>query len=180
MGRDKASLPFGGESMLSRAVRIARLASDDVLLVGPMTAEASQARDLVDPGQGPLVALAMALRSARESHVLLLACDMPLVVPAMPRHLRALAGDSDACVPRVGGIAVPTCAIYRRDIADVADALVARGGRSLRALLEVIRVRWVEEEELRAVDPDLASFIDCDTPEDYARALKFARHEGAE
>ena len=162
MGRDKASLPFGGESMLSRAVRIARLASDDVLLVGPMTAEASQARDLVDPGQGPLVALAMALRSARESHVLLLACDMPLVVPAMPRHLRALAGDSDACV------------------ADVADALVARGGRSLRALLEVIRVRWVEEEELRAVDPDLASFIDCDTPEDYARALKFARHEGAE
>jgi molybdopterin-guanine dinucleotide biosynthesis protein A len=77
-------------------------------------------------------------------------------------------------VPRVAGVAVPTCAVYRRDVIGVAEPLVARGARSLRALIDVVSVRWVEERELRTVDPDLISFIDCDTPEDYARALALA------
>ena len=171
MGRDKAGLPFGGESMLARAVHAVSQVSDDVMVVGPLAATAAaHARHISDPGEGPLVALTTALRSAREGRVLLLACDMPLVTPALLGHLRTLAGDSDACVPRVGGVAVPTCAIYRRDIVDVAETLVSRGARSLRALLETVRVRWVDESELRAADPDLHSFIDCDTPEAYARA----------
>ena len=175
MGREKAALPFGGESMLARVARAARTVSDDVILVGQaVLPDAGPHRWLVDAGEGPLVALTTALRSAREGEVLLLACDMPLVTSTLLTHLRALAGDADACVPRIGGIAVPTCAIYRRDVSDVAEALVGRGARSLRALLEVISVRWVEEPELRTVDPDLVSFIDCDTPEDYARALAIA------
>jgi molybdopterin-guanine dinucleotide biosynthesis protein A len=175
MGRDKAGLPFGGESMLARAVHTVSEVSDDVMVVGPSAvAAAGQPRHVSDPGEGPLVALTMALRSAREGKVLLLACDMPLVTPALLRHLQALAGEADACVPRVEGIAVPTCAIYRRDVVEVAGPLVARGERALRALLEGLSVRWVEESELRTADPDLASFIDCDTPEDYARALAIA------
>jgi molybdopterin-guanine dinucleotide biosynthesis protein A len=175
MGRDKAALPFGGESMLARAVRTASAVSEDVMVVGlSRMAEVAPARHLSDPGDGPLVALTTALRSAREGEVLLLACDMPLVTPALLRQLHALAGQAEACVPRVDGIAVPTCAIYRRDVVEVAEALVARGERALRSLLDRLSVRWVEESELRTADPDLASFIDCDTPEDYARALAIA------
>ena len=175
MGRDKAALPFGGESMVARAVHIASQVSADVMVVGPsVVAEAGHARHIADPGDGPLVAVTTALRSAREEAVLLLACDMPLVTPALLRLLHALAGDADACVPRVDGIAVPTCAVYRREVVAIAGPLVARGARALRALLEGLSVRWVEESELRTVDPDLVSFIDCDTPEDYARALAIA------
>jgi molybdopterin-guanine dinucleotide biosynthesis protein A len=174
MGRDKAALPFGGESLLARAVHAVSQVSDDVMVVGPLAVAAGGARHTPDPGEGPLVALTTALRSAREGHVLLLACDMPLVTPALLRQLHALAGEADACVPRVDGIPVPTCAIYRRDVIEVADPLVARGERALRALLERLSVRWVEESELRTADPDLVSFIDCDTPEDYARALAIA------
>ena len=175
MGRDKATLPFGDESMLARAVRIAGEVSDDVIVVCPRQLPVpSQVRAIADPGEGPLVALTAALRSARAGQVLLLACDMPLVTRPMLRHLQALAGERDACVPRIGGIAVPTCAVYRREVVELAEPLVARGARALRALLEMLSVRWVEESELRAVDPDLVSFIDCDTPEDYARALGIA------
>lgn len=175
MGCDKAALPFGGESLLARAVHIASQVSDDVMVVGSsVVAEARHARHIADPGDGPLVALTTALRSAREAEVLLIACDMPLVTPALLRHLNALAGGADACVPRVDGIAVPTCAVYRREVVEVAGPLVARGARALRALLERLSVRWVEESELRTVDPDLVSFIDCDTPDDYARALAIA------
>lgn len=175
MGRDKAALPFGGESMLARVTRAARLVSDDVILVGGDALPfAGPHRWLADSGDGPLVALTTALRSAREGDVLLLACDMPLVTPALLRLLHALAGDADACVPRVDGIAVPTCAVYRREVVAIAGPLVARGARALRELLEGLSVRWVEESELRTVDPDLVSFIDCDTPEDYARALAIA------
>jgi molybdopterin-guanine dinucleotide biosynthesis protein A len=175
MGRDKARLPFGDESMLARVAARASLVSDDVILVGRSALPAAgQHRCLADPGEGPLVALASALQTARQTHVLLLACDMPLVSPELLRHLGTVAGDADACVPRVAGVAVPTCAVYRRDVIGVAEPLVARGARSLRALIDVVSVRWVEERELRTVDPDLISFIDCDTPGDYARALALA------
>lgn len=175
MGRDKAAMPFGGQSMLARAVTTAHQVSGDVMVVAPSSvAVAAPARYIADPGEGPLVALTVALRSAQAGAVLLLACDMPLVTPALLRRLHALVGEADACVPRLDGIAVPTCAVYRRDVGEVAETLVGRGARSLRALLEVMSVQWVEERELRPVDPDLASFIDCDTPEDYARALGIA------
>lgn len=175
MGRDKAMLPFGSESMAARVVRLARLVGGPVTVVGPSTlTDAGGDGLLADPGEGPLVALATVLRSTPHKRVLLLACDMPLVKPGVLRHLTGVAGESDACVPRVGGLAVPTCAVYRREVAGIADALVARGARSLRALLEVLAVRWVEERELRSVDPDLVSFMDCDTPEEYARALAIA------
>ncbi len=44
--------------------------------------------------------------------------------------------------------------------------------RRLVDLIEQLRVRRVEEHFLWQFDPELRSFIDVDTPEDYQRALR--------
>jgi molybdopterin-guanine dinucleotide biosynthesis protein A len=99
---------------------------------------------------------------------------MPLLRPALVRRLLDLAAGHDACVPVVDGFPVPTCAVYRSEHAATAQALVAQGGLGPRALLDRIDTRYVEAGELREADPDLASFLDCNTPERYAAALRDA------
>ena len=175
MGRDKATLPFGTETSAGRVLRLVREVTTDIVLVGRGDPGAlTDCRVIGDPGKGPLVALAIGLGATSAHRTLVVACDMPLVRPALLTHLVERIGEYDACVPRIEAVAVPTCAVYARGVDAVARSLVAAGERSLRALLERVSVRWVEESELREIDPDLGSFIDCDTPQDYARALRVA------
>jgi molybdopterin-guanine dinucleotide biosynthesis protein A len=49
--------------------------------------------------------------------------------------------------------------------------LLSRGERSLQSLLAECDVRWVAAEEFRDVDPDLDSLVNCNTVDEYQRAL---------
>jgi len=50
--------------------------------------------------------------------------------------------------------------------------LGSSGQHSLHALLDRLRVCYVDEAQLLAADPHLRSFFDLDTPEDVAAAQK--------
>jgi len=178
MGRDKATLPFGGEVLAARVRRVLREVTPDVRLV----ARHGQALPLDGPivrdpaeGMGPLAAVALGLAAAPDALVVVVACDLPLLRADVVRHLVALAEGHEAVVPDIGGQPVPDCAVYdARVAAGVAAALVAGGERRLRALAARLRTRSVDEAALRAIDPALDSLRDCDTPEAYAAALAAA------
>ena len=177
MGRDKATLPFGPETLLMRVVRLAQTVVSDVVVVGATSQPMPMGVRVVDdpvPGLGPLAALAVGLRTVGAGHALLLACDLPLLEPTLLRRLQDLAGDADACVPRLDGMPMPTCAVYATRALPRAEALLAGGTRSLRALLAILSVRWVNADDLRDLDPELLSFLDCDTPAQYHAALSRA------
>lgn len=174
MGRDKASLPFGGESLLSRVVRLVAPAVDDIVLSAAegqqISAELPVVRDR-DAYAGPVPALIEAWPRVRHEVVLVLAVDTPLLQPAVIELLKGLWAPADeAVVPRVAGRAMPVCALYRRTAA-LAAARRLPAGASLHALLEGLAVHWVDEAALRHVDPDLLTFLPCNTNEDYGRAL---------
>lgn len=177
MGRDKASLPFGGDTLLARVVEILRGVVPDVVLVAREGQAVPDGVAVVrDPaeGLGPLAAIAAGLASLRTDRAFVAPCDAPLLAPALVRLLLEEAGTSLACVPRIEGRAMPVCAVYRREVAAVASALVTGGERRARALLGHVETRYVDETALRAVDPTLASFLDCDTREAYEAALEAA------
>jgi molybdopterin-guanine dinucleotide biosynthesis protein A len=48
------------------------------------------------------------------------------------------------------------------------------GEKRLRLIAERLNVRTIDEPALRAIDPDLRSFLNVNTAEDYARALRLA------
>jgi molybdopterin-guanine dinucleotide biosynthesis protein A len=177
MGRDKAALPFGPETLLARVVRLVQTVADDVVVVGHTAQSMPDAVRVVrDPteGLGPLAGLATGLATVRGERALLLACDMPLLAPALLRRLLALAGEADACVPLLDDVPMTTCAVYTTRALPRAQAYLAGGTRSLKVLLEGASVRWVTADDLRDADPDLLSFWDCDTPERYETALTLA------
>lgn len=181
MSSDKALLPFGNETLLGRVVRIAQTVVADVVIVAAPGQDVEAAgRVLRDPvgGEGPLAGLVTGLGAVHGERTLLLACDMPLLVPALLQRLFDLAGDADACVPVVDGVPMATCAVYATRVAPIAARRLAAGQRALRGLLDELDVRWVSAADLADVDPELVSFRDCDTPEAYADALERAGAEG--
>lgn len=182
MGRDKAALPFGSDTLLTRAVRAVLAVTGDVVVVGDTLQEMAEgvrvARDQVS-GLGPLGGLATGLASVKAARALLVACDMPLLVPALLQRLLDLAGDADACVPLVNDMAMTTCAVYATRVLPRVQAQLATDVRSLRAMISGLSVRWVTADQVRDVDPELLSFWDCDTPERYAAALRRAGLAGA-
>jgi molybdopterin-guanine dinucleotide biosynthesis protein A len=178
MGRDKASLPFGSETLLQRVVRLVRTVADEVVLAaGAGQAVPAGLTVVRDPreGLGPLPALLGASSAIDAEYVFLVACDTPLLQPALIRLLLDRAQGWDACVPVVSGVLMTTCAVYRPSaVRAAAEPLLSEGRSSLRALLGGLQTRYLDEPTLRQADPHLLSFIPCNTPEEYRKALALA------
>jgi len=176
MGRDKATLPFAGEALVARVSRLVSQAVDEVVWVArpgqdlPATT-ATVVRD-AEEGLGPLSALAAGLRAVSGDLVFVTACDTPLLRPAVAARLFDLAGAHDACVPVLGGVAMTLCAVYRRTVADEAERLVAARQLAVRGLLDRVNVKRVDAAAFRDIDPQLDSFLSCDTPAQVADALR--------
>jgi molybdopterin-guanine dinucleotide biosynthesis protein A len=183
MGSDKAALPFGDETLLERVVRLLAPEVDEVWLVAREGQSVPQLRDAGRPirvardsaeGLGPLAGVVAGLRAIASERAFVTACDSPLLQPRLVRHLSELARDHRAVVPHVDGHLAPTTAVYSKSLLPAAEALLARGELRPRLLVNEPGVRVIAEQELREVDPELLSFQDCDTPEDYRKLLERA------
>lgn len=178
MGRDKASLPFGTETMLERVVRLVRSEVDTVIVAGRAGQAVPGGVTLVadeEAGRGPLAALSDALESVDTALAFVVACDMPLLKPAVVRKLITLVGDANAVAPSIDGHLMTTCAVVKTAAArQTAAECAASGERSLRAFLRRLDPRIVPGKDLRDVDAGMLSFIACNTPADYRRALVLA------
>jgi len=122
---------------------------------------------------GPLSGLAVGLRAiaGRVDAVFVTGCDVPLLAPAFVERLFELLGDSDAVAPTGADGVHPLEAVYRTSVLDRVDSLLAAGERRPRVLLAALDAYEVNVEDLRQVDPQLASLQNVNTPENYAAAL---------
>lgn len=177
MGTDKALLSLGGETLLTRTVRVVSEVTDDVLVIGRAEGDdASSARYLADdfPNSGPLGGILTGLHRARYPYASVAACDLPFLNADVLRLLLEVAEGYDAAVPHLDGRAHPTLAVYSRSCIGPIERQVARGDLALSNLLAELRVEWLDEEEIRRVDPVFRSFRNVNTPRDWQEAQREA------
>jgi molybdopterin-guanine dinucleotide biosynthesis protein A len=176
MGGDKCWLPLGGMTLLERVIGRVALICRPVIVVARVASDYPDCgvRVVGDqwPGAGPLGGLQTGLLAAETARAAVVACDLPFLEPALLEGLIGLGLEWDMVVPVVSGRAEPLCAVYGRDVAQTADLMLRRGERSVHRLLAqpALRTRRVDEEELRRWDPELRSFLNINTPDDYGRA----------
>lgn len=169
MGRDKAWLPVGDETMLQRVVRIVGEAVDEARVVAAegqhLPALPTGVRVLRDPQpeQGPLLGLATALNDG-PTRAYVSSCDLPHLTAGFITRVFAGLGDAEACVPVAGGRRHPLAAAYRGDILPIVHELLQAGERRLSALLDRLTV---SELTLCEGDPDAACLTNVNTPDDY-------------
>jgi molybdopterin-guanine dinucleotide biosynthesis protein A len=177
MGRDKWSLPFGGETLLERTVRIVREVVPEVWVVARegqgVRGRFQVARDPAE-GKGPLAGIAAGLGAMQAERAFVTSCDVPFLAPALVRRLLDLSRGHAAAVPFVGGYHMTTAAVYSKEALPAARRLLAEGRLRPFFLVEELKARIVTAEELRDADPSLASFRNCNTPEEYRAALRDA------
>jgi len=165
MGRDKATLQIPGSAGGSSATTMVEYV---VGIVGqrcePVFVMAAQGQPLPAleavhvmrdelSGLGPLPATARGLRAAAEAGAriaFVCAVDMPFLTVELIEDLarRALETNAEVVLPWDGKDHF-LAAVYRTDLADRADALVAAGERKMRALVDVSDTQRIVISESR-------------------------------
>jgi molybdopterin-guanine dinucleotide biosynthesis protein A len=182
MGRPKAWLPFAGELMLPRVVRLLGEAVRPIVVVAApeqevplLPSEVVIVRD-EEKGRGPLQGLAAGLAALRglADAAYLSSCDVPFLQPAFVSRLIEMLGDHAVCVPRVGDHHHPLAAVYRLEVTEAVTYLLAENRLRPFFLFEAVPTRVVEAAELTDVDPTFQTLRNLNTPEDYAAALQEA------
>jgi molybdopterin-guanine dinucleotide biosynthesis protein A len=96
---------------------------------------------------------------------------MPYLNPRLIAYMEEQAGDFDAVVPLAGGLPEPLHAIYHRRILPVIRDRLRSDERRVAQVLENIRVRYLSQEEIILYDPQMRSFRNLNTPEEYKEAV---------
>lgn len=187
MGRAKAALPFGGVTILERILAELGKDFDEIVVVAARADTESYPVERMirgvpgvvllrdeDSYGGPVAALVRGLEAAHGDSVFACSCDLPLLRVEVARFLCDRLDGFDAAIPQVDNRAQPLCAGYRRSAYAAIEAIAAGGERRLTAIVSRLNVRTVTEAELLSIDPGLTSFLNTNTPEDYARALALA------
>jgi FdhD protein len=178
MGIDKTLLPVDGEPLVARVVEAAAEACAHILVV------TNRPEALGDAGlpdgigvladevayQGPLGGLATALAHAEDDWVLAVAADMPWLNPDVVRALWASRDGAQVVIPVTEKGPEPLLALYHVSCLPVARKVLESGRRRLVAIFPSVKVAEVPVEQLRAVDPELLSLVNVNTPEDLAEA----------
>ena len=180
MGRDKASLHWEGRPLLAHVHKIVEPLVREVLLVTrPGRVEAAQAlapagtRVLADTAtaRGPLAGIHAALRGAAHDSVLVVACDMPRINPAL---LEGLLDDpqGDVVIPRHGRHFEPLLAVYRRSCLPAIEAVLEEGSARVPAFFSTVVLSIWDERRLRNLDPELLSLTNWNRRRTYLRPAR--------
>jgi molybdenum cofactor guanylyltransferase len=182
MGRPKLSLSFGDETMLARVVRIVgEVVSPVVVVAAPeqelplLPAKTLIARDEI-ANQGPLAGLAAGMTVLESSiqAVYASSCDVPLLQALFVQTMVDALGERESVIPRDGQYHHPLAAVYRTSLLPRIRQLIADRRLSASLLVEVSDSRTIDVDQLRSVDPDLASLRNVNTLDEYREALRTA------
>jgi molybdopterin-guanine dinucleotide biosynthesis protein A len=159
MGRDKATLPFEGSTMVELVVSALSARCSPVFVIAapgqPLPElQAEVLRDEVR-GVGPLLATGCGLRAAADA-----GCELAFVCAVdMPHMETALIDELAEHAARLGvDVVLPwdgrdhyLAGVYRTELADRVDVLIEAGERSMRALVDTVDTQRIVMPTQRAL-----------------------------
>lgn len=182
MGQDKAFLPVGGRPVIERVIARVSPLTDDLFINANDAAKylplGLPVRPDVYPDKAALGGIYSAIYHARHPRVLVVACDMPFLNPALLRHLAGLAPTADVVVPVINPPQPETMhAVYSKNCLPAIEPRLLAGRLRIIGFFDDVTVRRVSRDEAARFDPDLYSFLNMNTPEDWQKVQALADEE---
>jgi molybdopterin-guanine dinucleotide biosynthesis protein A len=170
MGRDKASMEVGGRPLGMRPVEALGGLVEEVVVAGrAIPGVSARVVDDAVPDAGPLGGVVGGLRAVRTPLAVVVACDMPTLVPAVVELLlaRLRAGEEllAVCCRGPRGLEPLPLALRAAAAAPLGEAL-ERGERALREALAGPRLGVVDAAEWQALDAEGRCFANWNRPEE--------------
>ena len=195
MGRDKATVPWRGTTLLGHVLEVLAAAVDGPLIVVgpaggppalPVPGGGRRVHGVADPvpDGGPLQGIATGLAAAAAAgaaRAVVVSVDLPLLHADYLRVVFGrLTGDVEVVLPVLHGHRQPLAAAYRTALGARATALIAGGARRPADLFAASTVAEVTARDLLAdpvlarLDPGLEAVLGANTPEELADAARRA------
>jgi molybdenum cofactor guanylyltransferase len=178
MGEDKSRLRLRGRTFVEIAAGALASVSGRVSVVGSRPGVESHGLTVVrdvHEGLGALGGLHAALNACAAPWAAVVSCDLPFVTPELFERLASLRGDdADAVAPvQEDGRPQPLCALYAAArCLDAAGRHIRAGELRPRVLLQALRTRWVQFDDLSDLEGSDLFFDNVNTPRDYEEAKK--------
>jgi molybdopterin-guanine dinucleotide biosynthesis protein A len=169
MGQDKSMMMFHGRPLILNAINIIQDFCDRVVISSDNPAHGFTGCEIWPdefPVQAPMSGICTCIRRSFTAWNIILSCDMPLVEPALFRHLIGECGDYDVVIPvhRLG--LEPLCGLYNRSAVPLLESSMAIGQYSMQRLIHSANHKLIRiEPELDYYREDM--FVNINTWEDY-------------
>jgi len=179
MGRAKALLPFDNEPLIAHVVRRLKSWFPEIIVVAAPDQELPElsavlVRDEI-AYQGPVSGIYHGLKAATKDVCFVTSCDAPFLNFELIDHLLEQISEYDVVVPFWQERFQPLHAIYRTSVVPLFKEQLERGELRPIFLYDKVRTRKIQEAEIRRLDPEGLSFLNMNSPADYAAALQLWR-----
>jgi molybdopterin-guanine dinucleotide biosynthesis protein A len=170
MGRNKAFIDSGGVPLFERVYRVFKEIFSEIIIVTndvlPFERyEAILQRDII-LNKGALGGLYTGLFHSSNYHAFCSACDMPLLNPRVIEYMTEERDEYDVIVPKTHDGLHPLHAIYSKKCLNAMRQLLDRDDLKIVDFFGQVRVRYIEEMEIREFDPHMRSVINVNTEEE--------------
>ena len=184
-GHKKASVQLNTETLIQRAVSSLSFLDSEIIIVIaegqtlPQITDYPRLKIVTDTyaGKGPLVGIYTGLIASNSPYSLVVACDMPLLNRGLLRYMLELAEGNDVVIPRTGKLIEPLHAVYSKECLGVIEQLLAEGTLKIDRILDRVKVRYVEAEEIDRFDPEHLSFFNINTRVDLRKVKEIIKRE---
>ena len=169
-GRNKALEEVDGLLLIERVIRVLGSVFEHLIIITNTPREYAflelpMYEDLVK-GLGPIGGINTGLEMIPDDAGFFVACDMPFLNSALVRHIVKKNDDFDAVVPRIGWKIEALHALYTKGCLPAIRGLIDAKQYQVIKFFEKLRVRYVEENEIRPYDPQLRSFFNVNKPDE--------------
>ncbi len=179
LGLPKAFLKVNGQRVLDRILdQFSGIFLHSLVITGTydIVIERQGVSTIKDiyPNLGPIGGLLTALKHADTEWVFMTGCDYPYLKGQLVELIvrKAIQNpDFDIVIPFLHGYYQVLHAAYRKSITQIVEKRIADGRYSIKSMLKftTVRVLPVSEDEIREVDPEMSSFININTAEEFKK-----------
>ena len=125
-------------------------------------------------GKGPLAGIHSGLIASSSSRAIVVGCDTPFLSVGLLEYMTQICSTFDVVVPQIKKKIEPLCAVYSKNCLASIQELLERDERQIRKLFGMVKVKYVEEDEINRFDPEHLSFFNINSQADLERARKLA------
>ena len=188
MGKNKALMRLGDNSLIGHVIRRMRLITDELLLVTNSPTEYVHLEvpmhGDIFPGTGALGGIYTGLTHASHEAVVCVACDSPFLEPKLLTYLVSVLGEYDAVMPETfthhdapQKTLQTLCAAYSKRCLPIIASMLQESELRVHALQERAYIKRISPEIWQEFDPDGMSFFNINTPEDFESADAYMRSQ---
>jgi molybdopterin-guanine dinucleotide biosynthesis protein A len=120
--------------------------------------------------RGPMTGIFSALSLPDVSAVFVTACDMPDINGILIKYISGRWGSGyDAVIPVFNNEPQPLLGVYAKSLLRKMEEALYQEKRSLRGFLRNCNVFYIQEADVRKIDPEGRSFVNINTMQDFKK-----------